>query len=115
MASEAVTSVTLKEQTVFGNKRVSWVTVVMGPTYATPGDTFTAAQCGLDVIDFIVPLGQITTTGGGTTAFAPGVSVTTNNTVGVIQAFGGAASGAALTESSSVGNTFSIQLLVFGA
>jgi hypothetical protein len=115
--SNPVTSVTLNKQTVFGDERVSWVTVVMAGTYVSPGDTITAAQCALDVIDYIVVLGAgATVTTGSTTAYAIVPAVASGGASAALQAFGGSgSSGTALAEAAAVGNTYSVQLLVFGA
>ena len=112
----AVTSVTVNSQTVFGNKKVSHITVVPGASYVAGGDTFTPAQCGLDVIDWLVPLfGQLTA--GCATAVVPVLSILGTAAAPLLQLFGtGASSTAALAEMANGDyHTYSVQALVFGA
>jgi hypothetical protein len=52
-------TVTLVEQTVFGNKRVVYGRIAASTSYAAGGETFTAAQMGLDVIDKMVVIPSI--------------------------------------------------------
>lgn len=45
------TTQVLGEQTVQGNKRITYGTIALSSSYATGGDTFTAARFGLSRID----------------------------------------------------------------
>lgn len=113
----AVTSVTLNKQTVFGDEKVSYVTIVCGANYVAGGDTFTPAQCGLDVIDYVSFLGVGVLTAGGTTAVVPTLSYLSTPSAPLLQLFGtGAASTAALAEMANGDyHTYSVKALVYGA
>lgn len=113
----AVTSVTLTEQTVFGNKRVSFVTIVPSASYVAGGDTFTPAQCGLDVIDYVVFRGPAVLTAGGTTAAVPGISLLSTASSLLLQLFGtGSSSTTALIELANGDyHTYSVRAMVIGA
>lgn len=93
--------VTINKVTVFGDQRISYVTLTSpasgSDTYTTGGDSITPAQVGLDVIDFAdcslaAPAGQATAY---VTLFTPGVG----SAAGKLQLFGsGSSSGAVLAE-----------------
>lgn len=103
MATWAVTSYF---QTVFGNERVVYATLLASGSYTSGGDTINASQFGLDYVDFANVSGAVVTSAGGTTGFVgvPIASFPANSFK--LQLFGtGASNGAALAEpSGSIAN-----------
>src|ERR1700722_7141227 len=95
-------TVTINKVTVFGDQRISYVTLTSpasgSDTYTTGGDTITPAQVGLDVIDFADA--SLAMPAAATTAY--GVVITPGPGSGAnakVQLFGsGASSGAVLAE-----------------
>ena len=103
--------------TVFGNRRVSIVTVTMSSSYTTGGDTLTAAQLGLVHISFIecaLPHNSSATQDGYTLA----VNIATGNQSATIQAFGdgGDSAGGPLIEAASGVNlsTYTFNVIAYG-
>lgn len=48
-------TITIKDQTVFGNKRIVSAEIAFDSSYGTGGESLTAAMLGLNAIDHIIP------------------------------------------------------------
>lgn len=113
MASWAVTNY---KQTVFGDERVVYATLVSSGTYTAGGDTINASAFGLDTIDY-ADVGAIMTTLGGTTGYLGSINATFPATSFKLQLLGdsGSTAGTALGETSGTITSLVAMIEVRGA
>lgn len=104
----AVTVAIVKRQPFGGTARSCIADVTFSGSYGAGGDTFTASQFEMRTVNYIAPTGAVasTTTGYVVAPDLPNLK---------LRLLGGAASGAALTESGTAGQTGTVaRLLVVG-
>lgn len=105
----AVTVAIVKRQVLGGTARTVIADVTFSGSYAAGGDTFTASQFGMNTVHAIIPQGDAV--GSATTGYAVAPDITGLK----LRLLGGAASGAAHTETATAGQTGTVaRVLVVG-
>lgn len=102
-------TVSIKRRTGFGAVgKMVVADVTFSSSYGAGGDTYTPSQFGLTTIDAIIDCGTV---GSATTGYALDPDLANNK----LRLLGGAASGAALTETGTAGQTSTVaRVIVFG-
>lgn len=95
----AVTVAFVKRQTMGGTARTAIVDITFSGSYSAGGDTWTPSLFGMTTINSINPMGAAVASA------STGYSVAVDYTNKKLMLLGGAASGAALTETGTAGQT----------
>ncbi len=98
-------TVVIRKRNYFGASKEVIADVTFSGTYGAGGDTYTNAQFEMDTIDYIAP----TTAVGSTTT---GYMVMPDLTNKKLRLLGGAASGVALAETATAGQTGTVARLI---